>query len=80
MQFHHGEISFDANLGRPAYFPNYETRRTIVDVVAGDQQEKLWAFVTEEYDICNVNKDYVLDITEIDEFLNRMFDYLYDNG
>ena len=37
MQFDHGNIMFDANLGRPAYFPNYETRRTIVDVVAGDE-------------------------------------------
>jgi len=79
-QFNHGEIMFDAILGRPAYFPNYETKCTIVDVIAEDEQEKLWAFVTEEFDICNVNKDYVLDITEIDEFLNRMFDYLNDNG
>jgi hypothetical protein len=37
-------------------------------------------FVTEEYDICNVNKDYVLDITEIDDFLNRMIDYISENG
>jgi hypothetical protein len=37
-------------------------------------------FVTEEYDICNVNKDYVLDITEIDDFLNRLLDYAYENG
>ena len=72
----HGKIYFDPILGRPAYFPNEETKRTIVEVIAGDEQEKLWAFVTEEYDICNVNKDYVLDITEIDDFLNRMLDYL----
>ena len=72
----HGGIYFDANLGRPAYFPNEETKRTIVNLIAGDDQVKLWAYVTEEYDICNVNKDYVLDITEIDDFLNRMLDYI----
>lgn len=37
---------FDAILGRQAYFPNYETKRTLVDVVAGDEQDKLWEFVT----------------------------------
>lgn len=66
---------FDAIIGRQAYFPSYETKRTLVDIVAGEEQWKLWEFVTEEFDCCNVNKDYVLDITEIDDFMNRMFDY-----
>jgi hypothetical protein len=48
--------------------------------MTGEMEPKLWAFVIEEYDICNVNKDYVLDITEIDDFLNRLLDYAYENG
>lgn len=47
----------------------------MTDLVTGYDRGNLEDRLVEEFDICNVVKDYVLDENEIVEFANHMIEY-----
>jgi len=62
------------------FFPSLYILQNISDLVLG-YRGNLEDRLVEEFDICNVIKDYVLDENEFVEFANHMIEYfVLDTG